>query len=89
MKISKPDSITDEPLDDWQLTSSLEAPLRFSFQDGKVEDLCPSDEDNVQSINLKRGVLSAFQHSMNQHTDNEDMQEVDKDISNNFMVLLM
>ncbi|XP_046688676.1 vitellogenin-like [Homalodisca vitripennis] len=43
----------------------LEAnPLRFSYQDGRVEQLCPAAEEAVWALNLKRGLLSAFQNSM-------------------------
>ena len=66
-----------QTLDDWQLKSSLEnSHLKFSFQDGKIEDICPSDEETTSSLNLKRGLLSAFQNSMSQHDSEEDMQEV-------------
>ncbi|XP_048255783.1 apolipophorins-like [Haliotis rufescens] len=44
---------------------ALEAnPLRFSFQDGVVEQICPEDDDSAWSLNVKRAMLSAFQNSM-------------------------
>ena len=39
-------------------------PLIFSFQDGQVEHLCPSADEPVWTLNIKRGVLSAMQNSM-------------------------
>jgi len=46
---------------------ALEAyPMRFSFQDGSIEHVCPdsSEIDKPWVINLKRGVLSSFQNTM-------------------------
>ncbi|XP_067004188.2 uncharacterized protein [Anabrus simplex] len=39
-------------------------PLLFSFQDGKVEELCPNADESPWVMNIKRGVLSVFQNSM-------------------------
>ena len=64
-------------VDDWTFKLALERnSLRFSFQDGLVNDLCPSDQEEVRSLNFKRGVLSAFQNSMGQHVQRESMREV-------------
>ncbi len=38
--------------------------LVFSFQDGQIEHLCPSVDEPVWSLNVKRGILSAMQNSM-------------------------
>lgn len=37
--------------------------LHFSFQDGTVDQLCPGD-DPAWVLNIKRGILSAFQNTM-------------------------
>jgi len=37
--------------------------LHFSFQDGTVDELCPGDEP-AWVLNIKRGILSAFQNTM-------------------------
>jgi hypothetical protein len=37
--------------------------LHFSFQDGTVDELCPGD-DPSWVLNIKRGILSAFQNTM-------------------------
>ncbi|KAL8597069.1 hypothetical protein ACOMHN_057558 [Nucella lapillus] len=52
-------------------------PLRFSFQDGVVEELCPSGEEALWALNVKRGVLSAFQNSMSRLDSDETVTEVD------------
>ena len=44
-------------------------PLRFSFQDGVVESICPHAEEKTWAVNIKRGILSAIQNSM----DNFDL----------------
>ncbi|KAL8574776.1 hypothetical protein ACOMHN_035319 [Nucella lapillus] len=52
-------------------------PLRFSFQDGVVEELCLSGEEELWALNVKRGVLSAFQNSMSRLDSDETVTEVD------------
>lgn len=48
-----------------QFSSALEKnSLRFSFQDGTVDELCADDDDPVWVLNIKRGILSAFQNTM-------------------------
>lgn len=37
--------------------------LRFSFQDGRIEELCAAETDEAWVLNFKRGVLSGFQTS--------------------------
>lgn len=37
--------------------------LHFSFQDGRISDICPTEGDTVLALNIKRGFLSAFQTS--------------------------
>jgi len=47
-----------------QFSAALEKnSLYFSFQDGTVDELCPGD-DPVWVLNIKRGILSAFQNTM-------------------------
>ena len=48
-----------------ELRSVLERhDLRFSFQDGIVDELCPSSDEVSWALNIKRGILSVFQNSM-------------------------
>jgi hypothetical protein len=51
--------------------------LRFSFQDGVVEELCPNDKDSDWSLNFKRGMLTAFQNSMDSFDMETEVREVD------------
>ncbi|XP_033883614.3 uncharacterized protein LOC117416563 isoform X1 [Acipenser ruthenus] len=47
-----------------RLRESLEkSPLQFSFQDGKIPEICPSVDEPTWVLNIKRGVLSVFQSS--------------------------
>ncbi|XP_076436385.1 uncharacterized protein LOC143275928 [Babylonia areolata] len=52
-------------------------PLRFSFQDGVVDELCPSEEEELWALNVKRGVLSAFQNGMTRLDSDQTVTEVD------------
>lgn len=48
-----------------QFKQSIEArPLRFAFIDGKIESICPSNDEEVWALNIKRGVISALQNTM-------------------------
>ncbi|XP_050402855.1 uncharacterized protein LOC126819071 [Patella vulgata] len=61
-----------------QFTRSLEEnALRFSFQDGSIEDLCPPMDETDWSLNIKRGVLSTFQNSMDNLENDGTVQETD------------
>ena len=51
-------------------------PLRFSFQDGIVESVCPDIDDIMWAVNIKKGVLSAFQNSM----DNFEIEHKGKEV---------
>ena len=47
------------------LESSLEElPLRFSYSDGHIEEICPETKETTLGLNIKRGVLSALQNTM-------------------------
>ncbi|XP_066969379.1 uncharacterized protein [Macrobrachium rosenbergii] len=39
-------------------------PLRFSYHDGVVEDVCPTEDEDPRSLNFKRAALSLVQNSM-------------------------
>nr|KAI8754502.1 apolipophorins-like isoform X1 [Biomphalaria glabrata] len=75
---SDPDSTTMVLAEDQTFKLALERnSLRFAFQDGRIDTLCPSVGDEVMSLNFKRGVLSVFQNSMNQLQNGENLQEID------------
>lgn len=60
-----------------EFAATLQAsPLRFSFQDGRIDQLCPSAEESIWALNLKRGLLSAFQNSMVDLTKGAHLYEV-------------
>ncbi|PVD35448.1 hypothetical protein C0Q70_02410 [Pomacea canaliculata] len=50
-------------------------PLRFSFQDGRIHDICPVENENTWALNIKRGFLSAFQNSMKNLSFDENVEE--------------
>ncbi|XP_029653133.1 uncharacterized protein LOC115226285 isoform X2 [Octopus sinensis] len=51
--------------------------LRFSFQDGKIEEVCPMSEESTWVLNIKRGILSAFQNSMDDLDRDVNVTETD------------
>ncbi|XP_068239150.1 uncharacterized protein [Palaemon carinicauda] len=53
-------------------------PLKFSFQDGMIENICSVVSEPTWVLNIKRGLLSTFQNTMTSH-GGETLQE--KDVS--------
>ena len=51
-------------------------PLMFSFQDGRIEDVCPSDDEQIWALNIKRAIISAFQNSMDDFSHELKTKEV-------------
>ena len=49
--------------------------LRFSFQDGIVAEICPIAGEATWILNIKRGILSAFQNSMDDLSRNQNLKE--------------
>ncbi|XP_041126503.1 uncharacterized protein LOC121326918 isoform X2 [Polyodon spathula] len=63
VQIKRTSTNKEEPSQD-RLRESLEkSPLQFSFQDGKIPEICPSVDEPTWVLNIKRGVLSVFQNS--------------------------
>lgn len=52
-------------------------PLSFSFQDGRIEEICPSSADDSKIINVKRAMLSALQNSMSNLDEQDYVKESD------------
>lgn len=74
---SDPNNPSMKPVTDQGFKSALEGnSLRFSFQDGRIEDVCPAENEETASLNFKRGILSAFQNSMTQNERDESLKEV-------------
>lgn len=53
-----------------------EHPLRFSFQDGIMEDLCPRPEESAWVLNIKKGILTSLQNSMDSFKTEQNIVEV-------------
>nr|XP_006010930.2 PREDICTED: apolipophorins-like [Latimeria chalumnae] len=53
-------------------------PLQFSFQDGKIPNICPSEGEELWVLNVKRGILSVLQNS---YTANEEEIAEEVDVS--------
>ena len=63
-----------------ELKNKLEAkPLRFAFQDGNIESVCSESGEDERILNIKRGVLSTFQNSMQQLEQDGLFTEVSAD----------
>ena len=59
-------------LNDNQLKNDLiENQLRFGYEQGSLLGLCSSNQDSVESLNIKRALLSAIQTSQQQTQLNE------------------
>ncbi|XP_050403910.2 uncharacterized protein LOC126819756 [Patella vulgata] len=66
------------PIDNSEFRMALEAnTLRFAFQDGAVEELCPVEGDRPWILNIKRGVLSTFQNTMDAFETDQSVHEAD------------
>ncbi|XP_072415566.1 uncharacterized protein [Chiloscyllium punctatum] len=62
-----------------KLRASLEKhPLQYSFQDGLIPEICPSDSEETWALNIKRGILSVLQDS---YTVNKQQTVEEVDIS--------
>jgi hypothetical protein len=51
--------------------------LRFGFMDGKVDDVCPDEEEETWVLNIKRGILSGLQNTMPDLAINTKARESD------------
>jgi len=51
--------------------------LRFAYIDGTIQNICPTDGDEVWVLNIKRGILSALQITMETLQGVSDTQEID------------
>ncbi|GFU36172.1 vitellogenin-2 [Nephila pilipes] len=52
-------------------------PLPFSWDDGKIQHVCPNPEDSNDVNNVKKAIVSAFQNSMRSFEANLFEKEVD------------
>ncbi|XP_029653881.1 vitellogenin-like [Octopus sinensis] len=51
--------------------------LRFAYQDGIIEAVCPASGESTWALNMKRGFLSGFQNSMDTLEAGTDVYETD------------
>ncbi|XP_062611984.1 uncharacterized protein LOC134273790, partial [Saccostrea cucullata] len=51
--------------------------LRFSFQDGRIESLCPAESEKTWVLNIKRGILSMIQNTMEDLQVDQKVREAD------------
>ncbi|XP_067125942.1 vitellogenin-like [Centruroides vittatus] len=61
-----------------KITELMQFPLLFSFEDGKIAEICPWPNDD-KTINIKRAILSAFQNTMSSF-DMDYEQKNERDI---------
>jgi hypothetical protein len=60
-----------------EFKQAMEAnPLRFSFVDGHIQSICADQNDPVWVVNIKRGILSAFQNTMDSLEEDQRVFEV-------------
>ena len=52
--------------------------LRFSYQDGSIEHICTATREEPWVMNIKKGVLSAFQNNMDSLKESQNVTEVMK-----------
>ena len=50
--------------------------VHFSFVDGRIVDICSSPDETTLALNIKKGVLSAFQMSSDDWTKSQNITEV-------------
>ncbi|KAL2717243.1 hypothetical protein V1478_012943 [Vespula squamosa] len=51
--------------------------LRFAFEDGRINEVCPDRRETVWALNLKRGVLSILQNTMKRFDIDHRVDELD------------
>lgn len=51
--------------------------LRFAFDDGNINELCPHEKEPIWALNLKRGVLSMLQNNMQRLDVDHRVEELD------------
>jgi Lipoprotein amino terminal region len=51
--------------------------LRFSFHDGIIDEVCPEEEEVTWALNLKKGILSTLQNTMQRFDVDYNTTETD------------
>ncbi|KAK9890371.1 hypothetical protein WA026_010464 [Henosepilachna vigintioctopunctata] len=68
--------VTHHHTEDFSLAVS-EFSVRFSFNDGIINELCPNPEEKVWVLNIKRGLLSMLHNSMKRFDLDAEVVEED------------
>ncbi|XP_072035939.1 apolipophorins-like [Amphiura filiformis] len=74
-----------------EIKNALEAHwLRFAFQNGVVKEVCPEDGEEKWTLNIKRGILSAFQSPIPQIPQDvtQPMMNLETDVTGSCPVYL-
>ncbi|XP_071541836.1 uncharacterized protein [Panulirus ornatus] len=74
--------VEDVPPEDsqWFREAVEQHPLHFSYQGGRIEHLCPHNEELAIATNFKRGILSAFQTSVSNLAEREEVFVQESDV---------
>ncbi|XP_055927996.1 uncharacterized protein LOC129959198 [Argiope bruennichi] len=67
--------LTSEEKED--LKKKLEIPLPFAINDQEVQHICPGSEENTQSLNIKKAMISSFINSMSRLDTPEEVETHD------------
>ncbi|XP_076069593.1 uncharacterized protein LOC143041514 [Oratosquilla oratoria] len=65
IKIGGLDFPTAQPEDAQEIKTAFEAhDLHFSFQDGRINEVCPHPQEDPRALNFKRAILSSLQTTL-------------------------
>jgi len=53
-------------------------PVRISYQDGTIADVCPTADEPTWVLNVKRGIISLLQNNMEDLSKNNTVKEVSR-----------
>lgn len=60
--------------------------FRFSFEDGLIKQICPNDDEPIWALNMKRGILSALQNTMDRFDVDQTTHEVSDEIFGSLLI---
>lgn len=70
------DEIQNHPSSEHFADALSKYSLRFSFNDGKIDEICPDENEPSWVLNFKRGILSSFHTTMIRFDVDHDTIEV-------------
>lgn len=65
---------TQEEID--ELTQKLYIPMHFAYQDGRIDHVCPSEEESTNSLNIKKAFVSYFINTLDDLAQSQEVSEV-------------